>query len=574
MRNLGIARSKIWFVLVTAVAACSQTARPAREKPAATATRTITILGTNDLHGALVRLPLLAGYIADVRAERAADGGGVLLLDAGDLFQGTLESNLGEGADVVRAYNVLGYTAAAIGNHEFDFGPVGPDTTARAAGEDPRGALKARIAEARFPFLVTNIADATSGKPIAWPNTQQGILVHVAGVAVGVLGASTEATPTTTMAANFAGLEMLPTAAGIAAEARDLRQRGAQVVVVVAHFGGACKDTRHPDDISSCERGEELFRVLDALPAGLVDVVVAGHTHAAVAHRIDGIAAIESYSSGRAFGRVDLQVTGGKIVNEHIFPPQLVCPLDEHNNPIPVEACRPEPYDGRAVVPDPAVQRIVDAALARARVRRSEKLGVTLAALVRRAYKTESAEGDLFTDLMLAAEPGADVALANGGGLRADLPAGELTYGELFEAMPFDNRFALVDVTGAQLQRIVEDNLSRGGGILSWAGLTARARCAGDRLDLAVAVRGKPLDAHAHYTIATSDFLASGGDGLFSRVGLAPGAVRVTDVVIRDAIADALRARKGIIDPAQLPRRLDYPGRRPVACGSTGPMQP
>src|SRR5882672_5107829 len=79
----------------------------------------------NDLHGALDRLPMFAGFVANARAARAADGGSVLLLDAGDLFQGTLESNLAEGADVVKAYNQLGYAATAVGNHEFDYGPKG-----------------------------------------------------------------------------------------------------------------------------------------------------------------------------------------------------------------------------------------------------------------------------------------------------------------------------------------------------------------------------------------------------------------------------------------------------------------
>src|SRR4051812_9003101 len=96
---------------------------------------TISIVGTNDLHGALERLPLFAGFVANLRAVRAADGGGVVLVDGGDMFQGTLESNLGEGADVVRAYSHIGYAGVAIGNHEFDYGPEGPAATA-TAGED------------------------------------------------------------------------------------------------------------------------------------------------------------------------------------------------------------------------------------------------------------------------------------------------------------------------------------------------------------------------------------------------------------------------------------------------------
>src|SRR5687767_452444 len=114
--------------LVLVIAACSQPPARDPDKPPPTGKPkpgavTLTILGTNDLHGALERLPLFAGYVANVRAARAADGGGVVLLDAGDMFQGTLESNLAEGAHVVRAYNAIGYTAAAVGNHEFDFGP-------------------------------------------------------------------------------------------------------------------------------------------------------------------------------------------------------------------------------------------------------------------------------------------------------------------------------------------------------------------------------------------------------------------------------------------------------------------
>ena len=101
---------------------------------------TLSIVGTNDLHGGILQredrggLAMLGGYVANLRAARARDGGAVLLIDAGDMFQGTLESNLNEGAVVVAAYNALGYAAAAIGNHEFDFGPVGPAATPQLAG--------------------------------------------------------------------------------------------------------------------------------------------------------------------------------------------------------------------------------------------------------------------------------------------------------------------------------------------------------------------------------------------------------------------------------------------------------
>src|SRR5580698_9878691 len=213
---------------ISVLVACSSAPPPLPAPPPTPAPvgKTITIIGTSDLHGALERLPIFGGFVANIRAARAADGG-VVLVDGGDLFQGTLESNLAEGADVVRAYNALGYTASAIGNHEFDYGPVGPDVTAKP-GQDRRGALKARAREAKFPFVVSNIIDESTGKRVDWPNMPASTLVQVAGVSIGIVGASTEATPTTTMPANFVGLAMAPsTVQAIADEARALRAKGA-----------------------------------------------------------------------------------------------------------------------------------------------------------------------------------------------------------------------------------------------------------------------------------------------------------------------------------------------------------
>lgn len=570
--------------LVSLIAACSSPPakdtgpRPPPKLKAGTVT--LSIIGTNDLHGALERLPLFAGHVANLRAARAADGGGVVLVDAGDMFQGTLESNINEGAEVVRAYNAIGYTATAIGNHEFDFGPEGPATTPQSIEDDARGALKARAKEAKFPMLVSNISDKASGARIKWPNMPASTIAEVAGIKIGIIGASTESTPFTTMPANFAGLVMAPPAAqAIAAEATALRAQGAKLVIVTAHIGSKCTDFSRPNEITSCDTHEELFKVVSDLPKGAVDVIVAGHTHAGIAHRIGDIAVIESFSSGRAFGRIDVRIAAdGHVTSVKILPPHAVCNGDTVDKPVAPADCQGGEYEGKPVVPEPTVKAIVDEALAKADERRKEKLGVTLTAKVKKEYGSESAEGNWFTDLMLAARPEAAVALTNGGGLRADMPAGELTYGQLFEAMPFDNRFALVDLKGSHLRSLVSTNLQRGGGILSWSGLTAKARCKNGKLDTTITVGGKPLDDNRAYKLVTSDFLASGGDGLVGRLKLPDGAIKVTDVIIRDAIADILRKKKGTVDPDKLfsstVRRMDYEGNRPVECApktKTGP---
>src|SRR5688572_11507009 len=162
--------------------------KPPRPVVKAKGAVTISIVGTNDLHGALDRLPILAGYVTNLRAAREAEGGAVVLLDAGDMFQGTLESNLNEGQAVIAAYNAIGYTAAALGNHEFDFGPEGPAVIAQTVDDDPRGALKARAQEAKFPLLTANILDADSGNRIKWPNMPASTVVEVSGVKIGVIG--------------------------------------------------------------------------------------------------------------------------------------------------------------------------------------------------------------------------------------------------------------------------------------------------------------------------------------------------------------------------------------------------
>jgi 5'-nucleotidase len=563
---------------------------------AAGAPRTVivSIVGTNDLHGRIEALPTLGGYLANLRRARARDGGAVVLVDAGDAFQGTLESNLGEGAAVVRGYNALRYDAMAIGNHEFDFGAIkmgtlkgSPSPPAMGSGErsspspdaigaDPRGALKARAREAHFPFLAANVVDAASGQPVRWPNVRPTVLVDVAGVKIGLIGVTTMSTPRTTLAANFVGLGVTDIATTAVDDARALRADGAAAVVLVAHAGGGCTRLDDPDDLASCDPNGEIFQVARALPAAppggppTVDAVVAGHTHDGVAQRVAGIPVVEAFAEGRDFDRIDLTIDRDRrrVVSARIFPPQRLC--------APAR-CADERYEGAPVVPDAAVARAIAPDLTLARARREASLGVTVTASVPRANKVESPLGNLFTDLMRAARPDADVALTNGGGLRADLPPGPLTYGRLYEAAPFDNRFATLPLTGADLARVVARNLGRTNGIVSLSGVRAVARCAGGELDVALErPDGRKVAPGERLVLVTSDFLATGGDGLFPEE-LRRAATLDGGLPIRDEMARVLRARGGqlagdapaLYDPAR--PRLVYPGPRPVACAPAPP---
>jgi 2',3'-cyclic-nucleotide 2'-phosphodiesterase (5'-nucleotidase family) len=564
----GLARAA---AVLAALAGCARRVPPGP----ATGQMTISLVGTNALHGRFEALPSFGGYLANLRRARARDGGAVVLVDAGDMFQGTLPSNLGEGAAVVRAYGALGYAAAALGNHEFDFGPVGPAVTARAPGDDPRGALRARAAEAPFPFLDANLVDVATGGPPAWKNVLPDVLLDVGGTRVGIIGVATTSTPRTTLAANFVGLAMGPLAPAIERAASELHARGATVVIVAAHAGGSCRRFEVPDHLDSCEMDSEIFQVARALPVGGpggVDAIVAGHTHQGIANRVAGIPIVEAFANGRDFGRVDLTVerASGRASSAHIFPPQRICVDDR---------CGGESYEGAPVVPDAAVAAAIAPALAAAATLREQRLGPYLSAPLRRALKAESPLGNLVADLMRAARPNADVALTNGGGVRADLPAGPLTYGALFEALPFDNRFATLTVTGADLSDMIARNLGRENGILSVSGARAAARCVDGRLTVALAGRdGRPIAPATRLTLVTSDFLATGGDGLLPPE-LLRRAILDDGPPIRDAIAELLRARgaalpapRELYDPAH--PRLSYPDLRPVRCSSRAPISP
>jgi 5'-nucleotidase len=358
-------------------------------------------------------------------------------------------------------------------------------------------------------------------------------------------------------------------AEAVAAEAQGLRTRGAHIVVVLAHAGAVCHRLGDPLDTSSCETGDgktEVFDVARSLRPGLVDAIVAGHTHAAVAHEVNHIPIVQSYAQGRAFGRIDLVVsTSTKRVRRHeVFPPQNLCKGRSAKAP---SGCVSFPYEGQRVEADSALGALASAAAKRVHEVSTRPLGATATSTFRRDYDGESALGNLVTDLMRASRPQADVALTNGGGLRADLPQGSVTYGHLFEMVPFDNTFAVATVTGKQLAAAFARNLRSPGGFLSQSGLRITSSCEGQKLVVKLArPNGKVVADDESVRVVTNSFLASGGDRAFANFLFQ---VEPTPP-LRDELARIIGERGGTLVPSAFfaPKgpRHEYPGRRPVRC--------
>ena len=547
-------------VLVGGAVWATQAPRP--DVAATTSRVKLSIVGTTDLHGRVFPregrggLALLGGYMRTLRSARAADGGGVLLLDAGDTFQGGIESNLSEGALVVDAYNALGYDALAIGNHDFEYGAL--DT---APGDiepsDMRGALKAAAARARFPFLAANVIDEATGRPVAWPNVRPSTIVETAGLRVGIVGVMTWDGLTKTLVANVQGLGTTALAPTVEAEARQLRQRGVDVVLILAHAGGACARFDDPADLSSCDDDAEIFRLARQLPTGLVDAIVAGHSHAAVAYEVAGIPIVQAYSVGRAFARVDLTVARGVgVVSTRVFAPQALCAAVGPDGSCAAGGVAPASYEAAAVEPDVSVMAAMQPELERVRRWREVPLCITLETPVpRNRDGLESPLGNLFADAIRAAVPGADVAIGMGarrGGLRADLPEGALTRGPLYDVFPFDNRVATLTLTGAQLRQALAAEISRGRRRFpSVSGVRVRVTCKGDRPHVEI-VRpsGAPIGLTETLIVATTDFF--GSRVRFGSLATQPRTTLASAPLVRDAASSWLTARGGRLRAADL----------------------
>ncbi len=570
---------------------------PPSRAEAASAPVKLTIVGTNDLHGGIFPQSatlrdgtaieqggssIFAGYLANIRADNP---GGVLLLDGGDLFQGTLASNLTKGKVVVDAYNYLGYTASAIGNHEFDYGPVGPASVASEPGMDPFGALKARIAQAKFPLLAVNIYEAASGDRPAWLGNDGTLMLEMKGLKIGIFGLITPSTPQTTNPLNVATLRFGSLAPEAFSAAKALRRRSADIVIAVTHAGGKCGSYQNPRDVNSCNGREELFEMFEELPPGTLDAVVAGHTHQILGHFVKGTPVIETTGLGGTFAMIDLWVDPKQktVIAERtqIRPAIPICArVDEHGS-CDLKKLRDAPsvdltqatFLDRPVVPDLKLGQLLAPALEMVAAEQNRKLGIKVPRELLRHREGESPLGDVLADALREMEH-ADVALLNPGGIRADIPSGELTYGDVYSVLPFENTVATLNLTGEELSRLLYAAYGPRRGIYQQSGLQiALIRCPDSvRLMSIKLADGKPILPDRRYKVTMPDFLASGGDGLAPVISTLPtgqidlGASR--ELGLRDSLAAFIQKQKRELIAPKM-GRLQF-SEDPARCARSG----
>lgn len=380
--------------------------------PAADAPLTLTILYTNDEHGWMAPTEDTggaAGMMARWREDEGyTDDGPFLIVSGGDTFTGPALSTWFDGESMIDVMNAMGYDAAAIGNHEFDFGIDG---------------LLARAAEATFPFLGGNVVPEDANHPItgaALPYVVQEVtgLTDGATVAIGIIGLASTRTPQTTMPTHLTGLSFKPYAATLAEVVPQVRTDGADVIIVISHLCG-------PE-----------LKALTPVAADLgIAMLGGGHCHERISRVEQGVAIVESGWQMQAYGRVGLALDAQtKEVIE--------ATVEVRGNP---------PGAG-----DAEVQAVVDAWQTELDAALLVTIGYTETGIRRRS----PAMYNLVTDAWRAAYP-ADIAMSNPGGFRQDIEPGEITLADIVGLLPFDNVLVDVTLTGAQVVASYEHGARR-----------------------------------------------------------------------------------------------------------------
>ncbi len=410
--------------------------------------------------------PRLAAVVKAERARAAKQGAHVIFAHAGDTLSPSLMSGIDRGYHIVQLTNMLRPDIFVPGNHEFDFG---------------RDVFVQRMREAEFPLFAANMRDRNGA---ALPGFRDRAILDIDGMRIGLTGAALAETP---QLSNSGDIRFAPLIAAVERQCKALRGEGADFVVAVVH---APRDQDHA-----------LFRSRSA------DLILTGHDHDLLVEYDGRTAMVESSFDAHAVTMIDVSLA-----------------VDAREGRRTAWHAKFRIVDTADIEPDPEMLAMVRGYEAELSREFDVPLATTELALDSRnaAIRTaEAAIGNLFADAVRASA-NAEIAVVNGGGLRGGkvYPAGGVvTRRDVLAELPFGNRIAILDITGAGLRAALENGLSLlpqpSGRFPQVSGLTIVAdtsRPAGRRI-VAITVGGRPLEDSRRYRLATNDYMARGGDG-------------------------------------------------------------
>ncbi|UWR34245.1 5'-nucleotidase/apyrase family protein [Sulfitobacter sp. W027] len=453
----------------------------------------LTILHTNDFHARFEPISKYDGpcgaedntagecfggsaRLMTAIAEARERAGNSILVDGGDQFQGTLFYTQYKGTLAAEMMNQMGYDAMTVGNHEFDDGP-----------EVLRGFMDA----VEFPVLMSN-ADV-SGEPLLADKLAKSTVIEKGGEKIGLIGLTPE--DTHELASPGDKITFSDPVAAVQGEVDKLTAEGVNKIIVLSHSGYG------------------VDQKVAAETTG-VDVIVGGHTNTLL-----------SNTDERAEGPYPTMVGETAIVQAYAygkFLGELNVTFDDEGNITKAEG-EPLIMDAAVTEDQPTVDRIAEAAKPLEEIR-NRVVAETAEAIDGERGNCRAQEcsmGNLVADAMLdrVKDQGIDVAIANSGGLRASIDAGEVTMGEVLTVLPFQNTLSTFQVTGAQLIEALENGVSQheegAGRFPQVAGMSfafdPKAE-AGSRIS-DVMVAGEPIDLEKTYGAVSNNYVRNGGDG-------------------------------------------------------------
>lgn len=450
------------------------TSLPVAAEEAKTTKHEIVILHTNDVHARVKaderEKAIGYGKIKTYKDELVKEGKTVLMLDAGDTLHGTTFATISRGDSIVKLLNEVGYDYMVPGNHDFNYGYQ---------------RLVELTGKGNFKTLASNVV-TEQGKRDFLEND----IKEVDGVKIGFFGLSTPETYYKSHPSNTKGIVIAEPIEVAKQQVAALKAKGADFIVAIGHLG-------IDESTKETERSEG---VIKAVPG--IDLFIDGHSHTALPEgKVIGstlLAQTGSYTNN--LGKITLTFDGNKIENKKAelisYEAMSLVKPDEK-----IEAIEKEVDEANK----PFLEKIV---------------GKTLVDLEgRREYnrKEETNLGNLVTDAMREVSK-ADIAITNGGGIRATIEKGDVTMGEVLTAFPFTNFTVTVDLTGKEVIQALENGVKAApelaGAFCQVSGLTFKyddTAKAGERV-FDVMVAGKPIDLEKTYKVATNDFIAGGGD--------------------------------------------------------------
>jgi 2',3'-cyclic-nucleotide 2'-phosphodiesterase (5'-nucleotidase family) len=459
---------------------------------------TLAIVGTNDIHGALFAhktklhissnkiikssiagLATLSAFIKILKKEYQDR---LLWLDAGDQLHGSLESNIFNGEPMVKFFNRTGLDAAAIGNHDFDFGT---------------NWLKKRIKQSHYPWVSANIYSKKSNRPYPCKNKFNSIVINKGDIKVGIIGL-------TTLETFNENLYMADLKQCTESEAHHLRQKGANIIVLLAHLG-MHYENKKPQG--------ELVELLTSLSPGTIDAVVSGHTHTLVHHCIAGIPVIQGGRYGEYINIIYLTYDKNKKI--------LINNATKIEGPIPVctrvlssnkRNLIPFVFHGKKIKEDASIKKLIQVYAKKISKKRQHVLARTYQDIPHFSHR-ESPIGNLITKA-IREHTHADIVIMHGGGIRTGWHKGPITYGDLYRTLPFNDDIISLPITGCNLKKLLSILYSgkRGKGFYIAEGLKVTVCASPKKLIKVTLDNNEKINSKNYYTLALGSWLAKGGD--------------------------------------------------------------